>query len=544
MKKLILTATLLLTALQAIAVDYEVVVGGVVYTWDPDKGGYMATGWDQVTTVTDLRIRSVINNLDVIGVADNAFNFSVETGVYTDKAEIKTLVIDDGVETIGNFAFVDCTDLTWASIPASVVSIGDAAFFRCSAMKLLLLGEGLERIEDQAFAYCSSLTMVVIPSTVRHIGSQAFLYCTGVTDAYFTMESTVLSGFDWWDGLTPHGGTEFNTVANTVLHVPQGQLQGYIDSHKFDAWLSGAHEDDDRYPLWWIVNFGIEGRTYTIIDELTAVYAHQNGNLYCKDDNKWLIPDLTQNGEINYMSGSGLIADRHNVYDQSNWVALTAIASPASFNGHTITGESITGVLTDKLNPTIQVTSTPTMGESATYVPNTYIPASVMGRTQKSPNGFTYSFVRPKPQEYAKYTWTVYRDNYEFYLPAPEVGINVNELMGGFKANLDLYEAAAIPTLTMGEMYPFVAITRRPDPSSQNGALPICGHHVRPYTESGLNTDFDVCPLSLPSTPHTGISDTSTGKGCTTGRFNVLGQPVGDNYRGIIIENGTKRVAR
>ena len=56
---------------------------------------------------------------------------------------------------------------------------------------------------------------------------------------------------------------EFNTREHTVVHVPQGMLQDYEDSGKFEAWLP-LHEDDNCYPLWWIVNCGVVGREYTV----------------------------------------------------------------------------------------------------------------------------------------------------------------------------------------------------------------------------------------------------------------------------------------
>ncbi len=535
-----IAAVLLLASWPAVAAaDYQVTIDGVVYTWDTDANGYYATGWDEVTPIRDLCIHSVVADLDVVGVADGAFNFSQETGNYTEKAVIESLVIEDGVETIGANAFIDCTYLKSATIPASVTTIGDAAFFRCSALNTLLLSEGLTRIEDEAFAECASLTSVVIPSSVQHIGSEAFLYCTSVTDVWFLMtETAALNAFGWWDGVLPHGGTEFNTPSGTTLHVPQGMRQAYIDSQKFTAWLSAIDEDDNVYPLWWIVNYGVVGRSYTVSDDLTAVYADRQGALYCKDDNRWLTPDVASEGERNYMVETGFLAARCNVYDQSNWVAVEGLVSPDAFKGYKINGGTITGVLRDKINPVIEVSEAPVKGAAATYVPNTYIPASLMSRTQVGANdGKTYAFVRPKPQEYAKYEWTIYSDNNEFYVPAPEAGVNVHAIKGGLKADMTLLENATVPSLQSDGNYPFDAITRRAVPSGSAGAPRAW--RVSAYTEGGLSDKFLVMPLHLPTSPVTCIDDISAAEPATvTTRYNLLGQPVGKDYRGIVIENG------
>ena len=47
------------------------------------------------------------------------------------KSDIKRIIIGDGVTTIGEFAFNDCSALTSVTIPNSVTEIGDYAFSDC-----------------------------------------------------------------------------------------------------------------------------------------------------------------------------------------------------------------------------------------------------------------------------------------------------------------------------------------------------------------------------------------------------------------------------
>ena len=109
-------------------------------------------------------------------------------------------------------------------------------------------------------------------------------------------------------GHNPDGGTR--------IHVPNGLLEDYRDSGKFEAWL--LEEDSGIYPLWWIVNYGVVGRTYTVADQLTAVYTDVDYNLYVKDDNHWLTPDRRYADEVDYMRLTGLMSHKGNTYDQSN----------------------------------------------------------------------------------------------------------------------------------------------------------------------------------------------------------------------------------
>ena len=62
-------------------------------------------------------------------------DFTSENDVpwYSIKSNITTLVINEGVTTIGICAFYSCSGLTGAlTIPNSVTTIGDDAFYNCS----------------------------------------------------------------------------------------------------------------------------------------------------------------------------------------------------------------------------------------------------------------------------------------------------------------------------------------------------------------------------------------------------------------------------
>ena len=51
------------------------------------------------------------------------------------RPNIKTIIITDGVTSIGNYAFIGCTNLIYASIPDTVTEIGSNAFSGCNKLK-------------------------------------------------------------------------------------------------------------------------------------------------------------------------------------------------------------------------------------------------------------------------------------------------------------------------------------------------------------------------------------------------------------------------
>ena len=89
-------------------------------------------------------------------------DYSAEDCPFNNRAYIKSVIIENGVISIGNYAFSYFGSLTNVTIPNSVTSIG-----------------------YDAFNYCESLTSVTIPDSVTSIGDWAFSGC------YFTSENFV-----------------------------------------------------------------------------------------------------------------------------------------------------------------------------------------------------------------------------------------------------------------------------------------------------------------------------------------------------------------
>ena len=121
------------------------------------------------------------------GAMKNYYGYS-RSPWYDYRSSIKSVIINDGVISIGNEAFDECTSLTSITIPNSVTSIG-----------------------DNAFGYCTSLTSVTIPNSVTSIGSHAFNGCKSLTSINVDSNNPNYSSVD---------GVLFNKDKTTLIQCP------------------------------------------------------------------------------------------------------------------------------------------------------------------------------------------------------------------------------------------------------------------------------------------------------------------------------------
>ena len=115
--------------------------------------------------------------------------------LYVNGVLVKDLIIPDGVTSIGDYAFYNCTSLTSITIPDSVTSIGDSAFSYCTSLTSVAISNGVTSISDELFYYCTSLTSVTIGNSVTSIGNGAFRNCTSLTS--ITIPDSVTSIGDY-----------------------------------------------------------------------------------------------------------------------------------------------------------------------------------------------------------------------------------------------------------------------------------------------------------------------------------------------------------
>jgi len=130
---------------------------------------------------------------------------------YTKRTKILSVVVEDGVTSIGDLAFLNCGRLTSVTIPGGVASIGYEAFFGCS-----------------------NLANVTIPRSVTFIGRDAFYNCWDLTDITFAhrFHDTLTIGSD---AFRLYSHSTYTTVF-TLVHVPDvNQINPAIKNYNWEV---------------------------------------------------------------------------------------------------------------------------------------------------------------------------------------------------------------------------------------------------------------------------------------------------------------------
>lgn len=122
---------------------------------------------------------------------------------------IPSVVINEGVGSIGSEVFRNCYKISSVLIPSTVSSIGDRAFNNCSLLKDVVLPEGVTRLNSEVFRYCSSLFSLELPSTIEAI------YSSSIPE---TLSKLVCKA------KTPPSGSPNQ---NTIVFVPEGCGEAY-----------------------------------------------------------------------------------------------------------------------------------------------------------------------------------------------------------------------------------------------------------------------------------------------------------------------------
>ena len=235
--------------------DYQ----GVIYKLNSAKNAYTVTGHTDDFNL-DITIPNQLFSLPVTAIGDDALGWS----------ELQSLVLPEGIETIGMNAISDC-QISSLHIPASVNSLypNDDNTFSCnkrlasitvatgntvydsrnncnaiietstnrlvSGCNNTIIPNTVTSIGNDAFFGCQFST-ITLPSGITSIGNIAFMSCSQLKTIYALMKTPATLN---------DGAFESNHYSNATLYVPKGCKTAYQQANVWKKFQNIMEMDGD-----------------------------------------------------------------------------------------------------------------------------------------------------------------------------------------------------------------------------------------------------------------------------------------------------------
>lgn len=161
------------------------------YSWDNDKQSYNRP-WEQY--VSNIKQIVIDEGITTIGMEAFANHKNVQTiqlpdsleelffRAFYDCSSLKSITIPNNVISIGASSFGNCSSLNSVILPNSLTSLYGGAFHNCTSLESVTLSNSLTTLESNTFGGCSKLESVVIPNSVTTLKENVFSFCINLKE--------------------------------------------------------------------------------------------------------------------------------------------------------------------------------------------------------------------------------------------------------------------------------------------------------------------------------------------------------------------------
>ena len=238
------------------------------------KGTAIASGTCGDNLTWELTADSVLTISGTGTMTNYSSSSSSRAPWYDYRSSIKSVVIEEGVTSIGNYAFNACSGLTSVTIPNSVTSIGSSAFYGCTNLKTVYNNSNLNiTLGSTAYGYVAYYATAVIKN-----GHFIYLYAPASTQSIYDTD----------------GDGEMEFISGAVLYNKNGENVGDLPT---------LGTNSSYYSYYYFANFNNDA----YID--IAPYTTTLGNYYINVNNSYsLLPvDLSNAPNKIYTNGYELL---------------------------------------------------------------------------------------------------------------------------------------------------------------------------------------------------------------------------------------------
>lgn len=160
-----------------------------------------------------------------------------------------TVVIPEGVTTIGDWAFQGCSLIEEVVFPSTLIestssrpasnenAICSHAFDGCSSLKAINIPACVTTLRDATFLNCTSLTSLYLPANLTSIGQMAFGGCTGLATIEVESEKPALAYYQAFDKINKE---------TCILIVPSGSRPAYKSAKEWCDFINILEKGSEK----------------------------------------------------------------------------------------------------------------------------------------------------------------------------------------------------------------------------------------------------------------------------------------------------------
>ena len=140
------------------------------------------------------------------------------------------------IRSLGGSVFKNCTGTLYVKCNIPDAPWAGEHAFNSAKFSKVIIEEGVDSIGNHAFQWCSSVTSLTFPSTLKSIGEEAFKDCSGLTDIYCYAENTPE---------LRNNAFANSSIANATLHVSPTAISIYGSTAPWSSASSIVAADDN-----------------------------------------------------------------------------------------------------------------------------------------------------------------------------------------------------------------------------------------------------------------------------------------------------------